>query len=379
VSGTAVDPIVVRAAAPGDATLRLDSSLVLFQLSEPHWIFENLEIEGTCANHDDCMHALQMFGDADFTEIRDSVIRDFNVPIRGNGFGGLFPDDVVISGVELRNTTARNTANPVTMIEAIGGQRWIVRDNVLADFGKSQGNLVSYALVLRGNSRDGLIERNLIVCEDAHTEGVRLGVSLGGGGSAPDSFCEGGTCAIEHTNGIIRNNFILQCPDDAGIYLNEASNTGIYHNTHIGSSITSILVRFAPTTGAISNNLTSGAITFRDGAAMSQSANLSNVPLSSFTNWFSDWSTLDFSLLDGSELVDQGVVIAAAPEDFCGNDRNDGSPDLGAVEYDADLGPCPPITVVQNPPVPLSSIGSAVLMTLLLAAGVLKGRRQMTA
>ena len=347
VAGTALEPIVVRAENPGDALLRLDSPFVLFQVSEPHWRFEHLEIEGICAQDADCEHAIQLIGDADFTEIRAGTIRDFNIPIKSNGSGGAYPDDVLIESMELRSSSARATASPVAMVDALGGRRWILRDNVLADFGKSGGNTLSYAAILRGNSRDGLIERNLVICEDAHTEGVRLGLSLGGGGSAPDVICEEGTCTPEHQNGVIRNNLILDCPDDAGIYLNEADGAGVYNNTHIGSTTSGIVARFAASDVTIRNNLTSGPIVALDTATITQGTNLASVPLSSFSSWFTDPDALDFSLQDGSQLVDQGIVLADVPDDFCTNARDDGSPDIGAVEYDAQLGSCGPIVVFR--------------------------------
>ena len=41
----------------------------------------------------------------------------------------------------------------------------------------------------------------------------------------------------------------------------------------------------------------------------------------------------DFGLLDGASLVDQGENLAQVNNDFCNVPRNDGSNDLGAVEY----------------------------------------------
>lgn len=371
-AGTSTDPIVVRAASLGDALVRLDSPLEifveLFVVSAPHWRFENLEIEGICSNDSDCEHAFHFVGDADFATVSQSLIRDFNVPIRGNGAAGSFPDDVIISEVELRNAGARNTTSPVAMIDAIGGRRWVIRDNIIADFGKLLGNTISYAAILRGNSRDGVMEGNLVICEDAHTEGNRLGLSLGGGGTAPDPICEGGTCTPEHQNGLIRNNIILRCPDDFGILLNEASNAGVYHNTLVGSS--GIRATFPASAVDVRNSLTSGSIQADGGATVTESSNITGISLATFDAWFADPNLLDFSLLDGSSFVDQGEVLADVTDDFCANDRDDPSPDGGAVEYDADLGPCDPITVLPEPGVVLGLAAGAALLAIL-------GRRRM--
>ena len=363
-SGTSVDPIVVRAASLGDALVRLDSiagsALVLFSVSAPHWQFENLEIQGICIDDADCEHAFQLVGDADFARVSGSLIRDFNIPIRGNIGSGAFPDDVVIEGVELRNSAARNVATPVALIEAIGGRRWIIRDNILADSGKLLGSAISHAAVLRGNSRDGVMEGNLVICEDAHSDGTRLGLSLGGGGTSPGFLCEDGTCTPEHQNGLIRNNVILRCPDDRGIYLNEAASAGIYNNTLVGSL--GIEAEFAASVADVRNNLTSGSIDGVGGATVTDSSNVAGVSLATFDAWFGDPDLLDFSLQDGTSFVDLGEVLADVTDDFCANGRDDGSPDRGAVEYDADLGPCDPITVLPEPARALGLAAGAALL-----------------
>jgi hypothetical protein len=336
--GTAAQPITVRAAALGQAVIRFDTDEG-FRVSSPHWVFENLDILGVCLSHSDCEHAFHIVGRADFTRVKGSRMRDFNAAIKGNGEGEprVFPDDVVIEGSEFANTTLRMTGNPVTPIDVVGGRRWVVRSNFIHDHGKGGGDGISYAAFLKGNSRDGLFERNLVICERDHTGGVRLGLSFGGGGSSPPSVCEGGVCTPEHQNGLMRNNVIINCPDDVGIYLNRAQGARVYNNTLYNT--TGIDVRFAASTVDLRNNLLTGAIRNRDGGTSTQGSNLTGVTLLQFATWFLNPLGADFTLLNGAPIVNLGQNLPQVSDDYCGNLRNDGTADIGAVEYDGD-GPC---------------------------------------
>lgn len=331
-AGTADAPIVVRAETLGSALLRFDM-LEGFRVTAPHWIFENLDVQGVCAVHANCEHAFHISGAADFTRVRGCRLRDFNAQIKGNGDGNpfVFPDDVVIERSELANTTARATANPVTPIDVVGGRRWIVRANFIHDHQKAQGDTVSYAAFFKGNSRNGLFERNLVICERDHSGGVRLGLSLGGGGSGPDSICEDGSCNPEHQNGTLRNNIVVSCPADVGIYLNEAAGTRIFHNTLIETG--GIDVRFVASVAEIRNNLVAGPIRNRDGGTSTQSDNLTSLTLGQYQGFFAAPLIPDLTLLAGGTFVDLGSH-QQIPTDYCGLPRRAGAaPDRGAVEY----------------------------------------------
>lgn len=336
-AGTAARPIVVRAERLGDALIRFDA-VEGFKVSAPRWTFENLDIRGVCAAHSDCEHGFHLFGDADFTSIRHCRLSDYNAAIKSNGgsVGAdfVFPDDVLVEHNEFSNSTVRDTGNPVTPIDVVGGRRWVVRANLIADFGKGGGNGISYAAFLKGNSKDGLFERNLVICERDHAGGIRLGLSFGGGGSGPPSICEEGTCTPEHEGGVMRNNLIVNCPDDVGIYLNEALDVGIYNNTLYAT--TGIDVRFAASVAELRNNVLSGSIRERDGGSAVVGTNLTGISLGQFASWFADPAGADFGLLDGGALVDLGENLAAVPDDYCGNSRDDGANDLGALEYDGE-------------------------------------------
>lgn len=330
VAGTPNAPIIVRSTTHLGALIRFDT-VEGFKVSARHWVFEDLDIQGVCAVDADCEHAFHVFGDADFLRIRRSRLRNFNAQVKSNITAGQFPDDVVIEGNEFADSAPRQTGNPVTKIDVVGGRRWIVRANFIHDFEKGQGNHTSYAAFLKGNSRDGLFERNLVICERDHAGGVRLGLSLGGGGSSPGSICEDGTCTPEHQHGMLRNNIVINCPQDVGIYLNAAADTRIYDNTLIAT--TGIDVRFASSTADVRSNLVSGQIRDRDGGTSTQSSNLTGITLPQFEQWFADPLAADLTLLDGTAFVDLAEPLTAVPDDYCARLRPP-VPDRGAVEYE---------------------------------------------
>ena len=264
-AGTEEEPIIVRAEEPGAAILETNTAMA-FEVRVPHWTFEGRDIQGVCVNHTNCEHAFHIIYQADHTVVRNCVMRDFNAQIKGNGESNgvemIFPDDVLIEGSELYNESIRATVNPVTPIDVVGGQRWTVRSNFIHDFAKGLSDSVSYAAFYKGNSADGVFERNLVVCEQLHSGGTRVGLSFGGGGSYPDSICEDSDCSTEHSRGIIRNNIVADC-SDVGIYLNESSDTGVYNNTLYNTA--GLDVRFATSSADIRNNILSETINLRDG------------------------------------------------------------------------------------------------------------------
>lgn len=338
-AGTADARIVVRAAEPGTAKIRFDA-LEGFHVRGPFWEFDGLDIEGICANDSDCEHAFHVTGAAESTHIHHCRVHGFNAQIKGNGEpigpnnSFVWPDDVVIEYNELFNEAPRNTSNPVTPIDIVGGQRWILRGNFIHDHAKGGGNNISYAAFLKGHSKDGLIERNLVACELLHSGQIRLGLSLGGGGTSPDAICEDGACKPEHERGIVRNNLIVNCPADVGIYVNAGKDSKILNNTLYNT--TGIDMRFPETTGVVHNNLLTGKIRDRDGALTVKMNNVTEAPLADFMAWFADPAAFDFTLKDGAKFVDLGLTLPEVTDDYCANDRNDGLNDIGAIEFDGD-------------------------------------------
>ncbi|MFK8003471.1 MAG: PE-PGRS family protein [Polyangiales bacterium] len=339
VAGTNELPVRVRSEELHGAHLRFgaDGGLVEgFIPGHAFWTFDGLRLEGVCADHSRCEHAWHIVNDADNVVIQNCDAFNFNAHIKGNGGGDstTYPDDVLVVGNHFYNTAPRQTSNPVTPIDVVGGRRWIVRANHIHDFEKAQGNNISYAAFFKGASRDGIFERNLIVCSQEFSGGVRVGLSFGGGGTGPDPVCEGGDCSIEHTGGIMRNNIILHC-SDVGIYVNECADCVVAHNTLFDTS--GIDFRFGVTSVSAVGNLHSGNMRNRDGATSDQVGNL-QIADAEFESYFRDPGAADFGLVDGSAFVDMGEALESVSDDYCGNLRS-GMYDLGAVEFDGD-GPC---------------------------------------
>lgn len=335
-SGQADKPIVVRAASLG--TVKIETGVVeAFVVAGPYWTFENLEIVGTDPGTD---HAFHIIGGASRTIIRHNRIRDFNAAIKGNGLNRRFPSDVLIEDNVIHNLTSRETSGPVTPIDVDGGRRWVVRGNVIADFGKTGGNQVSFGAFMKAGSREGVFERNLVICEWQHKGGIRLGLSFGGGGGETPAICEDGMCTPKHSDGIMRNNVIMHCPEDVGIYVNTARKTKIYNNTLIDTG--GIDVRFPESSADIRDNIIAGGVHERDGGKATLGANVmppgAAAGAAALAALFADPGKADFRLRDGGAIVKRGQALPEVTDDFCGRKRNPAATDIGAIAYGA--APC---------------------------------------
>ena len=376
--GAAGKPITLTAFSPAETRIRSES-VELIKILAPHWVFEKLTFAGNDRTH----HAVHIAGDADDLVLKGNRFLNFHSAIKGNPEEGQAPDRVTIERNIFMNDAPRETRAPTTPIDVLGGEGWTLRGNFFADFGKSAPNSVSYAAFLKGRSRDGLIERNLVVCQWHHAGGRRIGLSFGGGGSPRDLRSADGS---EHDNGILRNNIIINCPNAPGIYLNRSANTRVYNNTIYNAF--GIMARFPAGRSFVRNNIVSGAVSVRDGARLIAESNLttgwelgSYLPGGAqqlrhrisdyhikFPNWFDagdirwaqetidrlsnwlgrsrvgrgladfgDWfvapEIANFELNAGEEIVGQGLPLLEVTDDFCGQPRPGQRLDLGAIEY----------------------------------------------
>ncbi|MGZ9709898.1 right-handed parallel beta-helix repeat-containing protein [Glaciimonas sp. GNP009] len=269
--GSSTARITVRAVRPD--TVFLDFKMVEgFKVSEPYWTFENLNIRGVCTPQTDCEHAFHIVGNATYFIARNNTIVDFNAHFKINGEDHHFPDNGLIDGNTLTNTSVRQTDNPVTLVDLVAASHWRISHNLITDFMKADGNQVSYGAFVKGGGSDNRIEQNIIVCEYLlpSSPGQRVGLSLGGGGTGPQ-YCRDERCITEQDGSIIQSNLIASCSDD-GIYLNRAATSKILHNTLIDTG--GISVRFAESTADIQGNLVDGLIRTRDGGLMRATENL---------------------------------------------------------------------------------------------------------
>jgi hypothetical protein len=260
----------IVATRPGPVTVRGPARILsrvteAFQIAAPDWTFTDFTIEGACARQHDCEHAFHIVGAADRTALRGLRMIDFNAQVKGNGdvARAAFPDDVLIEDNVIFDRTARDTDRPVAKIDVVGGERWIVRGNVFADFAQGHGRGVAYGVFLKLGSRDGLIERNVAICEWRHHGGFRVALSLGGSGGGSPQVCPGGKCWPHHRNGTFRDNVVTNCPRDAGIYVNRAVDTLVQRNTLYRTL--GIDVRFPESSAVLSANVISGGVLERDG------------------------------------------------------------------------------------------------------------------
>jgi len=258
--GRAGLPIVVRAAKPGSAQLEFDL-VEGFRVKAPHWRFENLAIRGVCGEDRYCEHAFHVVGAASHFVARNNTLTDFNAHIKINGEQGRFPDDGLIEQNTLTATRVRQTSNPVTPIDLVAANGWTIRANLISDFIKGEGDMVSYGAFAKGGGSGNVFERNLVWCERTlRGPGQRVGLSLGGGGTGA-AVCRDGRCITEQEQGILRANLVMGC-SDVGIYLNSAARSSVVDNTLLDTA--GIDVRFATSSARLDGNLVDGPIRSRD-------------------------------------------------------------------------------------------------------------------
>ncbi len=352
-SGTAATPITVRARTPLGAKLKLNA-LEGFKVSGAYWHFEDLSVQGVCANDTDCEHAFHVFGAADGFVLRRCTLYDFNAQLKVNSsqdMGGawLTPHRGLIEGCELYDTRARNTANPTTKLNIDTGDDWIVRANYIHDFQKGGGDNVSYGTFLKGGGKRGLVERNLVICSQLHSGGTRIGLSFGGGGTAPQfcapAFNAAVPCSVEHDGGTMRNNVLVNC-SDVGIYLNRGKDSHILYNTLIATA--GVDFRFDTTTGEARGNALTGVVRLRDAATGTFANNLENISLPTWSGYYQAPLTGDLRKKgDLAPLLGKGQALVTVADDYCARPRPAaGSYDVGALQHS--LGDCE----TTRPPLP---------------------------
>jgi parallel beta-helix repeat protein len=263
-SGTAQHPITVRA-QPG--LVRIDSSATEgFVIEGAYWVFEGLTIRGVCARHDDCEHAFHIVGRGRSIVLRNNRLEDFNAHIKINGVGGQWPDHGLVQFNTLINHQPRDTDRPIVPVDLVGASGWTVSNNIVSHFVKRQGNGISYGIFMKGGGHSGVIHENKVECtrQGISQPGIRVGVSLGGGGTdAP--YCRVAPCNTEHTRGRISGNLIANC-NDYGIYINRSALSMIRGNRLINTY--GIDVRFPESSALMSGNELDGLVRSRDGASI---------------------------------------------------------------------------------------------------------------
>lgn len=343
--GTASQPITVRAANRHAALIRFNATEG-FKVSGRYWVFDGLTIEGACAQDVNCEHAFHVTGHAENFVLRNSRVRDFNAQLKVNAVknaNGVYeiPHRGLIENNEIYDTRVRNTSTPVTKLNIDTGDDWVVRGNSIHDFSKAN-NGVSYGAFMKSGGKRGVFERNLVICtKDAPAGNTRIGLSFGGGGTGA-AFCAPAfdpnvPCNPEHSEGILRNNVIINC-SDVGIYLNKAANTKVLFNTIIAT--TGVDFRFASTTGEAHGNVLSSVIRTREGGTFTAGTNLMNVASATWDSWYVAPLAGDLRIEGNvSQLIGGAAARPTVTNDFCARPRpSSGAYTLGALEHS--LGNC---------------------------------------
>lgn len=314
-AGSGNQPIIVRAAEPGQVFLEFDT-VEGIAITQPYWVFENLQIRGVCRDHSQCEHAFHVVGKGHHTVLRNNFISDFNAHVKVNGESGEWPDDGLLAFNTLTNTTARQTHLPVTPLDMVGANHWVLADNLVSNFVKLDGDRISYGLFMKGGGRGGRIERNLVVCtpEGISQPGARVGISLGGGGTGK-GLCRDAKCESEYTNGSVTNNIVAHC-NDSGLDVNKAANNLLAFNTLINTA--GIDARNSGASANVYGNLLEGRIHARGGAQIQNNMN----ELTVLRTVFEYADTLGFSC---SAQMDNVPSIPTVPMDFSGVKRRDGT------------------------------------------------------
>ena len=339
-NGTATEPIKVRARTFGTVTLRLNT-LEGFHVQGAYWIFENLVINGVCREDTNCEHAFHVVGNARMTVIRNNWISNFNASLKVNGARGNYPDGGRVTNNAFVNDRPRQTTRPVTLLDVVGASNWVAEGNLIADFAKAQDDRISYGAFFKGGGADNIFERNLVRCEWRQHGGTRIGFSFGGGGTSRGA-CRDGKCPQEHIRGIVRNNIVMNCPNDVGIYLNKSADTLIHNNLLIDTR--GIDVRYPETTAEILNNIIDGRVLARSGGRFTERGNIMSVLKAALNSdvpsgIFANPRTGDLTVTDKKALTASGTRISDPARDFCNREYATGHTQVGPFLV-SDKSPC---------------------------------------
>jgi hypothetical protein len=269
-------------------------------------------------------HCIQTDVDVDQLTVSNCVLRDageqiLKVPAAS---GVDHSDEGLVEGCLFEYSARVGPQYYIGGIDVHRGRGWIVRDNQFRYIRSPSGSIAEHAIHFWNDSRDTLVERNLIVDCDR-------GIGFGLGTST-------------HTGGTIRNNMIFHTGnplpdgspgfDDVGIGLESAPGARVFNNTvYFGHGYNAIEYRFSNTTGVeIANNLTNRPIIQRNSAAAVLLSNITDAR----SDWFVDAAAGDLHLaFPVDTVVDQGTAVALLVDDIDGQARPQGAGiDIGADE-----------------------------------------------
>ncbi len=286
-------------------------------------------------------HTHAIYIDADDVTIADLTIRNagehgvsvqgrdrpvlYNLHIKDTGYqlvkvnpllDGSDDGLLACSRLEYTTTAPEDYTNGIS---AHNAHRWVVRDNEWYRI-RTPNNVPAPTILFWSGSSDTIVERNLLVnCY----QGIAFGNASHGSG--------------DHLGGIVRNNFIYaSLRHDSVIEMVHATGWLVANNTALlldpEPGLTwGMEARFSDTTGTYAYNLLNMDILNRDGAAATQTGNVTTAS----ADWFVNPADGNLRLRStATGAIDQAVTLPEVSDDFDGETRPIGSaPDVGADEY----------------------------------------------
>jgi hypothetical protein len=224
---------------------------------------------------------------------------------------------VETSWIGYTTTGATSTAGG---IDLRGSKRWIVRTSTFQNIRGANGQTSRPAVATSGGGADTTVERSMFV---NNSVAVSLGLSDLSG-------------SYDHTGGRVANNFISRTASVAGgpgVSIVDSPDTIVANNTVVLSKTyaSPIEYRFAGASNVrLTNNLTDGPLTARDGAAATAAGNVTSATADMFVNAAAG----DLHLTStAAGVIDLAEVSTAEARDFDNQSRPmDLAPDVGADE-----------------------------------------------
>jgi VCBS repeat protein/FG-GAP repeat protein len=270
VGGSAASLITIRAEHPLGAVISTDGAEEAFLVLHPWYVFEGLAVEVTGGS----AHAYKFDGASlsRATAGSDAVVRGGRCTLSAAAESCVkgstrqiapYCDRVRIEDNEIA-FSAPSTRPVAEGVDAIGVADWRVTGNRFINIKRTAG--IAYAVVLKGNSVRGVIERNVF---------VDCGIAVSVGGTTAPEFCRDKVCTYEHRSGVVRYNTVVRT-EDVAFYLERAARTLIAYNTIIepfercGTGCSSIDVRYLQSTAVLRDNVLWKRVNARDGGTFTE-------------------------------------------------------------------------------------------------------------
>lgn len=236
--------------------------------------------------------------------------------------------DGIIQCSTFEYTTTLDSGCYTNGIDLVGTHGWIIRDNIIRNI-KGNGCLAGPAILIWPASGTGLVcsdsivERNLVIDCD-------MGIAFGNPSAS----------GVNHTGGIIKNNFIKgYSGSDFGIAIIKSSDAKVINNTIYspGFWLYSIEVQYTESTNCLIQNNLHDEPMWLNRFGTNNPILVTNLDYSS-PSIFVDAARGDLHLVSGTvpSIIDAGTAVSDRTMDIdCQGISS--QPDLGADEYRLDV------------------------------------------